>query len=346
MSARTDLPPKVVALIDRSFVDRINKVPNSEVTRINRPSSPDSLLLKGKNLVLNKIDNIQVSPNSYSGGNLDNAFEKAPTSADDVLERCFTPRDLSNITKLFERCRDLVRGASVSSDAIWDGLLWIRRGWSTSSFGFDVAYQDRVLQRQLYDQLVLEKKLVKDGPTTAAEHPGCSCWRELTRRPGSSKPIDQEVLHLLIGDGLLPSGPLPGVTPTDQERFDSMHIDYQSPCKSTSVDVCEIDRSLGGAVVHGAQVFLNIGVPISPFSFPDLDAELQAAEKVGLLSPSQSSEAAKLRGEFAKLGRTWACQGYAGEAEAQRRFDKMDEIRNAIQRDAFIRIMQSAASGP
>lgn len=345
MSTRSDLPPKVLALIDQSFLDRSNKVPNSGVTRINRPSSPESLILKGKNFLLNKVDNIQVTPNSYSGGNLDNAFEKAPTSADDVLDRCMTLRDLNNLTKLFERCRDVVRGASVTSDAIWDGLLWVRRGWSTSSFGFDFAYRDRVLQRQLYDQLVLEKKLVKDGPTTAAEHPGCSCWRELARRPSSTNPSDKEVLHLLIGDGLIPSGPLPGVTPTDQERFDSIHIDFESPCKSTSVDVCEVDQRSGG-IAHGAQVFLNIGVPVSPFSFPDLDAELLAAEKVGMLSASQSSEASKVRAEFAKFGRTWACQGYSGEAEAQRRFDKLAEIRDAIQRDAFIRIMQSAVSGP
>lgn len=339
MSVRTDLPPQVLTLIDQSFTDRVNKVLNSSVVRINRPVSAQGLAIKFKNWALNKIDNITIRPNDYSGGNLDNAFEKNPTSLDDALERCMSLRDLNNLTKLFERCRNLVKGAGVSPDAVWDGLRWVRRGWSTSSFGFDFACKDRVLQRQLYDQLVLERRLVKDGPSTAAEHPGCSCWRELPKDTDSEKPIDVEVLHLLLGDGSTP-----GVSATDQERLDQIHIDFKSPCKSTSVDVCE-----GGVFTpakHAAQVFLNIGIPVSPFTFPDVDAELQAADKRGFVTKAGSAKAAILRAEFAKFGRTWACQGYTGEAEAQIRFQQLEEIRDdAFQREAFARAMEAAASG-
>jgi hypothetical protein len=337
VTVRSDLPKPVFDLIERSFNDRIAKVPNSDVARINRPV-PATGFNAAKNWVMNKIDNIVVRPGDYSGGNLDNAFEKKPASLDDLLERCLTLRDLSNLTKLFDRSRIVTSGTSFGATAVWDGLHWVRRGWSTSSFGCDVNYTDRAAQRALYDGLVTARKLVRDGPGTAAEHPGCSCWRELPSGTGST-PRDSEVLHLLIGDGSVA-----GTTPTDQERFDSIHIDYVSPCKTTSVDVC--NESLRKDVGHGLQVFLNIGIPASPFSFPDVDAELQEADKAGFVDPSGSAKAATLRAEFAKFSRTWACQGYAGEVEAQKRFDQLEEIRkDTFDRELFLRAVESGALG-
>jgi hypothetical protein len=157
----------------------------TQVARINRPV-PATGLNAAKNWIMNKIDNIVIRPADYSGGNLDNAFERKPASLDDLLERCLTLRDLNNLTKLFDRTRIVTSGTSFTTNAIWDGLHWVRRGWSTSSFGCDVSYTDRAAQRVLDDALVSARKLVRDGPATAAEHPGCSCWRELSSGSGSS----------------------------------------------------------------------------------------------------------------------------------------------------------------
>lgn len=321
MSVRTDLPGPVLALITSSFDDRINKIPNSEVKRITRPVQVGlgSML---KNWVVRKIGS-ELRLNDYSGGNLDNAFERAPTSLDDALNRCLTLRDLSNLTKLYDRCRILTSGTNVSRDAIWEGLRWVRRGWSTSSYGFDVALKDRVLQRQLYDQLILERKLALDGPRTAAAHPGCSCWRELRAAGSANSARGREVLHLLIGDDSIP-----GVPPADQERLDQIHVDFETPCEGASVDVC--DTSLLDAGLHATQVFLNMGVPDNPFSFPDLDLEVRKFEKAGAVPPASMKKAATLRAEFAAQSVTWACQGYAGHDEAQRRYDELKEIRDSV----------------
>lgn len=319
MTIQTELPPLVLQLLKDSFDARVNQVPNASVARITRAVPLE--FFKDNKVASWFSDEVgaKLRANDYSGGNIDNAFEKSPTSLDDLLNRCISKRDLNNLTKIFERCRGICTGTSVDKDAVFAGLKWVRRGWSTSSYGFDFALKDRTIQRALYDKLIDERKLVLDGPSTAAEHPGCTCWREVRRDEDAE---EQEALHLLIGDNSVP-----GTTAVDQERYDQIHIDFSTPCTSSSTTVCDTTPLSAGK--HLGHVFVGIGIPESPFNFPDVFDEIQLADSQGFLPKTDKDQADLLRRAFDSNVASWACRGYAGEKDARIVYDKLVKIRNS-----------------
>jgi hypothetical protein len=204
--------------------------------------------------------------------------------------------------------------------------------WSGTSVGFAVKVVDRTRQRQLYDELVVQRRLVRDGASSAQEHPGCSCWREIVGNGAQG-------MHLLLGDHSFP-----GLTNVENERLDELHIDWTSPCSPTSVDVCAPEFT--STRIHLGQVLLGIGVPDSPFNFQDVLLEVERAAQHGFVGSAALSKAQKLKSQWEQSSRIWAAQGYSGERQATAVYDQLIAIREEALKQIQLDAMTNLLAGP
>jgi hypothetical protein len=116
-----------------------------------------------------------------------------------------------------------------------------------------------------------------------------------------------------------------GPTETDQERFDQIHIDYATPCYSTSITICETGVK---SLPHMFQIKTGLGIPDNPFYFMDVHNDVALSNEQHLLPKEAKEKSDVLLREYESNEVMWACRGYAGEAEARKRYDQLAEIRN------------------